>query len=406
MSVAPPLARSAFDLEPEIVWALHCAEGPVPIAAAEAVRRFLERETRPWTLRFDDDFVGIPQRARREIARVLGASVEDVTLTATTSTGLVTVARALPWKPGDEVVVPLGEFPSNAWPWIALDSLGVGFRETPLWDGHRAGEQAWASTPPPDDVDPEARLLEALGPRTRVLSASWVRFQDGLRLDLGRLSRGCRERNVHLVVDGIQGAGTLPVPLAGVDAFASGGHKGLLAPQGIGVLWTSPSFRGVLAPAGSWLSVEEATDFRRPSTDLRRRWTGDGTRLEQGVPNLLGALALAESAALLHAAGVEAIARHVDRLEARLLARLVAGGSWAQEAVRLERLRAQGRLGSIVALHHAGRGAERLARLLEEGTRRGIHASVREGYLRVALHGYSDDADVERIAAWLESDAA
>ena len=47
-----PLASDLFDLDPAVLWVMHCAEGPVPRASAEAVRAFLSKETRPWTLNF------------------------------------------------------------------------------------------------------------------------------------------------------------------------------------------------------------------------------------------------------------------------------------------------------------------------------------------------------------------
>ncbi|GAB4375245.1 MAG: aminotransferase class V-fold PLP-dependent enzyme [Acidobacteriota bacterium] len=400
----PPLARELFDLPDDApLWVMHCAEGPVPRAAAEAVRSFLARETRPWTLRWREDFLGLPEAVRREAGTLLGVRPEDVSLVPTTSAGLATVAQGLRLGPGDEVVVPLGEFPANAWPWRVLARRGVGVREVPLWDGQQAGRRAWDGPPPPADVAPEERLVEAIGPRTRVVAASWVRFQDGLRLDLGRLAAGCRARGVAVVIDGIQGAGTLVADLerTGVDAFASGGHKGLLAPQGLGVLWTHAAFRERLDPPGGWLSVEQATDFARPSTDLDRGFVPDGRALELGVPNLVGAAALERSLATLNAAGIARIERHVLDLAGRLLARL-ARGPWAREAGRLEALRARGRLGSIVALHHGGQGPDGLGARLEQGFRRGIHASVREGYLRIAFHGWHDEADVERLAGWLE----
>jgi selenocysteine lyase/cysteine desulfurase len=404
-SAGPPLARDEFDFEEGVLWVLHCAEGPVPLEAARAVHELLPRETRPWSLRWEEDFLAIPERARGECARLVGGVPEDVTLTATTSTGLVTVAQSYPWQAGDEVLVPLGEFPSNAWPWMALAARGVEFRETPLWDGQRSGRDAWASSPPDRGVEPEERLLEAAGPRTRVLSVSWVRFQDGLRLDLRRLAEGCADRGIHLVVDGIQGAGTLPLDPEGISAFASGGHKGLLCPQGMGFLWTDPSFRESLFPAGSWLSVEDATDFDRPSTDFRRDWATDGTRLEQGVPNLLGAAALTASLRLLNDAGIDAVARHVARLQGRMIEGLARIPVLEKEARRLGGLLEGGRLGSILALHHGGRGPAGLARMLEEARLRRIFASVREGYLRIALHGWHDELDVERILEWLARSA-
>jgi selenocysteine lyase/cysteine desulfurase len=317
----------------------------------------------------------------------------------------VTVAQGFPWSPGDEVLAPLGEFPSNAWPWLALGPRGVTFREVPLWEGHRAGAEAWTSLPPTVEADPEARLIAAIGPRTRILTLSWVRFQDGLKLDLRRLGAACRERGVHLVVDGIQGAGAVPLALEGLSAFATGGYKGLLAPEGLGFLWAEERFRQSLSPSGSWLSVEDATDFSRPSTDFHRAWLADGRSLEAGGPNLLHASALLESLRLLNEAGVPAIAAHVARLQARLLDALE-DSPWRTECARLKVLLKASRLGPFLALHHGGDGPARLQSLLQSGARRGVFASVREGYLRIAFHGFHTEADVDRVAAWLTGTAS
>ncbi|WP_243287400.1 aminotransferase class V-fold PLP-dependent enzyme [Geothrix terrae] len=402
---APPLDPALFHLDPEHLWVMHCSEGPVPRAALDATQAFMRKELRPWEVRWEEDFQGIPAAARAEAAVLLGGRPEDITLTPSASSGLVAVAQGFPWRSGDEVVAPLGEFPANAWPWLALEARGVAFREVPLWEGHLAGAEAWASRPPTAEAGPEARLVEALGPRTRILAVSWVRFQDGLKLDLGRLGAACRERGVHLVVDGIQAAGTVPVDLEGLSAFATSGHKGLLSPQGMGFLWTDEMFRRSLSPSGSWLSVEDATDFSRPSTDLRRAWLTDGRALEPGGPNLLNLSALLESLRLINRAGVPAIAAHGAALQARLLD-AIEGSSWAADGARLRGLLEAGRLGSILAFHHGGAGADGLQALLRSGHRQGILASVREGYLRVAFHGFHTEADVDRVGAWLSGTAS
>ena len=401
---APPLNPALFHLDEDHLWVMHCAEGPVPRAGLRAVQSFLQKELQPWEMRWEEDFLGIPSGVRAEAARLMGGRPEDISLTATTSSGLVTVAQGFPWETGDEVLAPLGEFPSNAWPWLALRHRGVGFREVPLWQGHLVGSAAWASEPPRVDADPEARLIEALGPRTRILALSWVRFQDGLKLDLQRLGAACRERRIHLVVDGIQAAGTTPVDLEGLAAFATGGYKGLLAPEGLGFLWTEEGFRQGLSPSGTWLSVEQATDFSRPSTDLQRDWLRDGRVLEPGGPNLLHASALLESLRLLNGTGIPVIASHVARLQSQLLDAL-AGSAWHPEVERLRRLLQADRLGSILAFHHGGGGPEALNHLLKEGFRQGVYASVREGYLRVAFHGFHTEGDVERVARWMVSGA-
>jgi selenocysteine lyase/cysteine desulfurase len=398
----PPLNPALFHLDEDHLWVMHCAEGPVPRAGLRAVRTFMQKELRPWEMRMEEDFQGIPAALRTEAAALLGGRAEDISLTPTTSSGLVTVAQGFPWEAGDEVLAPLGEFPSNAWPWLALKPRGVSFREVPLWEGHRAGAKAWSSQPPTAGVDPEARLIEALGPRTRLLALSWVRFQDGLRLDLQRLGAACRVRKVHLVVDGIQGAGTHPLDLEGLSAFATGGYKGLLAPEGLGFLWTEERFRHSLSPSGTWLSVEAATDFARPSTDLQRAWLPDGRALEPGGPSLLLASALLESLHLLNDTGLPAIAAHVARLQARLLGALE-DSPWRAECGRLGALLAADRLGPFLAFHAGAGGEDHLQQLLRSGYRRGIFTSVREGYLRVAFHGFHTEADVDRVAAWLRT---
>lgn len=397
--MSAPLNPALFHLDPQSTWVMHCAEGPVPRSAMRAVRAFMFKELQPWKVDFKADFLGLPAAVRREAARILGADADDLSLVATTSEALQRVAMGFPWQRGDEVLAPLGEFPSNVWPWKAQAMRGVSFREVPLWVGHRSG----ASAPPTMEADPEARLLAAIGPSTKVLTVSWVRFQDGLKLDLPRLAAGCAERGVSLVVDAIQGLGTCVMPsLEGVSALASGGHKGLLAPQGLGFLWTDPAFRLRLVPGGSWLSVEGASDFTRSSTDFNRDWLVTGERLEAGVPNLVGCSALAESLRMINAAGVEAIARHIQSLHLRLLSRLE-GCPWAENAARLRALIERDRLGSILAFHHGGLATDTLPSALNHGQRAGVYASMREGYLRVAFHGFHTEADVDRVVAWMRN---
>jgi cysteine desulfurase/selenocysteine lyase len=395
----PPLAPTLFDLD-DVLWVMHCAEAPIPRAAAEASSAFLTKELRPWELSYDE-WLASAARVRQEAALLLGVTAEDITLTSSTSAGLASVAQSFAWEAGDEVVAPLGEFPSNVWPWKALAAREVRFREVPLWAGQRAGREAWSSTPPPAALEPELALAGALGPRTRILTLSWVRFQDGITLDTSLLADACRKRNVALVVDGIQGAGTLPVDLRHADAFATGVHKGLLAPQGMGLLWTRPALRERLAPLGSWLSVEGGTDFTRPNTDHERAWLEDGRKLELAGSNRLGFAALHDSLRLLNAVGSVAIQTHVRSLQRRLLERLASSALWSAEAARLVALFERDRLSSILALHHGGRGPAWLSALVKQGAQQRIFATIREGYLRIALHGWHTDADVERLGDWL-----
>jgi cysteine desulfurase / selenocysteine lyase len=389
---AAPLNPALFHLDPDHLWLSHCSDGPVPRSVGRGVLDLLHKEQWPWQLRWNEDFLGLPRTVREAVARVVDGQPEDISLTSNTSTGLQTIAQAFPWKAGDEVVAPLGEFPSNVLPWKALSSRGVTFHEVPLWEGHRPG---WDSTPPRAGVDFESKLVRFAHTGARMLAVSWVRFQDGLKLDLARLGQVCRERDVCLVVDGIQGAGTAIPDLRGAGAFACGGHKGLLSPQGLGFLWTAPGLRRQLLPTGTWLSLTEA-----PGT---RTWVDDGRRLEPGGPNLLACAALLEALKVLHEPGIAAIASHIQQLQGQLLGLMETRGLWPEEVRRLRALLEADRLGPFLAFHHGGRGPEAMQELLDRGLRRGIHASVREGYLRIAFHGWHEEGDLPRIVEWLDA---
>lgn len=398
---APPLNPGLFHMDPFHLYVMHCVEGPATRAVVKGVQAWLHREVLPWDMRWKEDVIEIPARARNAAACVLGCQVEDLSLCSNTSDGLATVAHGLNWRPGDEVLAPMGEFPSNIYIWKALEARGVSFRELPLWEGQRSGAHAWESTPPPMDMDFTDRIIRNLGLRTRLLALSWIRFQDGIRFDLNRLGQACKERNIHLVVDGIQGAGIMQPDLTHVSAFSTGGNKGLLSVQGQGVLWTSPEFRKQLLPRGTWFSTEGSETPHRAITDPNCAFFEDGRKLESGMPNLMACTAFAESLELIKSAQVSQIQRHVQTLQTNLLRALSELPEWKPEAERLQQLSDTHQLGPILSFHHHHLDFESVKTMLDRALVRGIYASEREGYLRIALHGWHEEEDVNRLAEWM-----
>jgi selenocysteine lyase/cysteine desulfurase len=104
---------------------------------------------------------------------------------------------------------------------------------------------------------------------------------------------------------------------------------------------------------------------------------------------------------LLEEAGIAAISLHIRSLQEKLLTGLESLPLWHSEALRLRTLLAQDRLGSILSLHHGERGQEALQKTLRAGIKKGIYASIREGYLRIALHGWHSPSDIDRLLTWL-----
>jgi selenocysteine lyase/cysteine desulfurase len=158
------------------------------------------------------------EQGRRRAAELMGVAPADVAVVKNTTEGLGFVASGLEWCPGDRVLLPEDEFPSTAYPWLALEDRGVVVDRVPV---HQL-----------------AAALET-GPAPKVVATSWVQAGRGWRTDLAALANRCHDAGALLCVDAVQGLGVVPADLAGwgVDAAAASSFKWLLGPEGAGVLY-------------------------------------------------------------------------------------------------------------------------------------------------------------------------
>lgn len=115
---------------------------------------------------------------------------------------------------------------------------------------------------------------------------------------------------IPVVVDGAQTAGSLPVRFGelGVAAYACSGHKGLLGPQGVGVLLLDEGFEVEPLVRGGTGSRSESEEMPEHLPD----------RLEAGTPNGPGIAGLGAACRWLAERGVGAVAEHEHRLVRRL----------------------------------------------------------------------------------------
>lgn len=253
--------------------------------------------------------------ARPQIAQLINAEERDIALVESTSHGLSLLANAIPLRHGDRVIMCDLEFLEVAVPWVQKRAqTGIEIDTVKSHSGRILVE------------DIEA----AITPKTCVVAISSVQWSNGFRCDLDSLSRVCRERGVFLLVDAVQQIGAIPLDLRAtpVDAIACGGHKWLMSPFGCGFLYLSPKFREqVRPPLAGYLSVAEpeggwGTYFSTPSiTPVREyHYLGDARRWETGgTANYPGAIALAESVALINDIGIDNVGRHVISLTDRLI---------------------------------------------------------------------------------------
>lgn len=344
-------------------WLNHAAIAPWPHVVIEAMQRFVVDNARRGPRAYRD-WLTIEGQLRQRLATLLGGvDPEDIAITENTSAGLNFVATGLDWRAGDRIVIPAGEFPSNRLPWIALAERGIDVVEVDL---------------PPEQ--PESALINALDPRTRLMSVSAVRYDTGIRLDLERLGAACRQGNVLFCVDAIQQVGAMPIDPqgCGVDFLAAGAHKWLMCPEGIGFFWSSGEAREQLHQTRhGWRMCSRPFDFDKSDWQPRH----SARRFEIGTLNTAGIHALHAATGLILDYGPETIARSLLERISHLYQALQ-----TIEGIEITTPTDPERRAGIISFCHSRHSPQRLFSALAE---RDIHAAVRGPQLRLSPHFYT-----------------
>jgi selenocysteine lyase/cysteine desulfurase len=251
------------------------------------------------------------EKVRARIAALISADPSEIAFTKNTSEGINIAANAIPFAPGDNVLMIDGDHPNNAYAFLNLRRKGVDVRFLPL-----TTETATAETFAPH-----------IDQRTRAISLSHVTFHAGHRFEIEGIGKLAQSKKIHLVVDAMQSVGVVPLDAvkSGASIIAFGCHKGLLVPQGLGVLYVR---RGLNELQPAYLAV---AGLAHPPADLIARANNmqlraDARRFEIGNFNLPDIHGLSAALEMIERAGVEAIHRHVLDLGDRLIGHLDALG--------------------------------------------------------------------------------
>ena len=351
-------------------------QGPMPLAAAREAQTALEWKMHPYRLP-DSAYFDLPDRIREKIARVIGGRPSEVAVTTGASAGLAAVAAGIDWKPGDEVLVGRGEFPAHFSTWLRYEQAG------------RLRVRV---------VEPGGRLISAddyidsIGPHTRLISASLVRFDNGARLDAARVARACEKVGAALVLDLSQCAGAINLNIRelGASMAVSSGYKWLLGPYGSGFFWIAEEWIDRL-PLGAayFMALEGARDFHAlPSSKLRlapgaRRWDSAETA------NFTNLAAFDSSLELILRIGTEAIQNWIDTLVAEIIDGLPRTKCLLACPAERERR------GPYVCI--SARNPEHTTVLYEKLRTAKISVSLRGDALRIAPHIYNTTEDISRV---------
>jgi cysteine desulfurase family protein len=224
---------------------------------------------------------------RQEAAEMFDCDWEQVVLTTSATHGLNIAIKSLVGR-GDRVVISGMEHNAVVRPLYAIGAEVHVARST-LFD--RKG------------------LLEAfdrlLTVDTRLCVMTHVSNVFGWVLPVEEVAFLCKQRGIPFVLDASQSAGILPVQLRKLEAafIAFPGHKGLLGPQGTGLLLCGHETKTLLeGGTGSVSREKEMPDFLPD-------------RLEPGTHNMPGAAGLLEGLRYVRKRGLPQIAQEEAALK-------------------------------------------------------------------------------------------
>lgn len=354
-------------------------QSPIPRVSAKALENAAGWKKQPYKVP-EDAFFGLPNRIRGLLARVVGGQAEEFAITSGATTGLAAVANGIDWKPEDEVLIARGEFPAHFSVWMPLAQAGK-LRVKVVEPSGR-----FLST---DD------LINAITPRTRVISTSHVRFDDAARIDPQRLAAAVHKVGGYLLLDASQSAGAVPLDVhaSGADFVVSSGYKWILGPFGTGFFWVRRDLIEKLQPRPFyWMALDGADNFsslcspeatHKPKPFEARRWDAPETS------NFFNLAVMEASLNYVLGAGVETVWKHNARLLQQMIERLPLDrcvlASPADQMLR----------GPYACV--AGRSAEKTQQLYAKLTAEKIFVALREGKLRVAPYLYNTEHDIDRL---------
>lgn len=257
--------RAHFNLDPKYIHmaGLLLASHPAPVQSAiDQHRDGLDQNPTHYLYDHRPDLVA---EVRLNAAEYLGIQSSDLALTDSTTMGTALVINGLSIRPDQEMLTTTYDYYSTHTSLkYKASRTGATVKEIPLYrDIHTVSEDEMVET-----------LIKGIGPKTRLVTATWVHSSTGLKVPVAKISEQLQQLNqnraeedrVLFFVDGVHGLGVEDDALTtlGCDFFVAGTHKWMFAPRGSGFIWGKPETQNAVTPTiptftggagwGSWMT--------------------------------------------------------------------------------------------------------------------------------------------------------
>ncbi len=366
--------KCEFEIDPDNVFLNHASFGPVTRRGRMAAESLIKR----WGhltpgLDVDDETFAMLASAKARFARLIGAKDDRIGFAPNTSYGLNAVLWGLGLTKGERILLPQIEFPALVY---AVKNIAkkLDLKIEPL--------------PCPKGFLEIETLEKALSQTSAVLAISYVQYFNGYRYDLKTITDLCHAKGCFVLVDAIQGVGSVPLEAEqiGIDALACGAQKWLFGQTGAGFFYiSSRPIRAVEPLESGWLSVdwgyrfEDLKEWNKPGFEDGRRW-------ETGTYPFFSIRFAETGLAVLEECGKQQVWAIIQSL----LDQLISDLEGTQYRVAFER--GPDHRSGILALT-----GPRIRELYEHLKAHKIHTSFREGTIRVSPHFHNTVEEIARL---------
>jgi selenocysteine lyase/cysteine desulfurase len=368
--------RSEFPILEHTTYLNSCSQG----ALSHRVRRAYEEYLDGWDEHGAEweHWVERAETARGAFARLLHADATEVAVTTSVSQGVNGIVSALPLERGmrNRIVISEYEFPTVGQIAHAQELRGA---------------EVVHVRPDETGAIPIERFAAAIDDRTALVCCTTVSYRTGHRHDIAEIARIAHEHGALCLADSYQAVGAVDLDVRdlGVDFVTGGTVKYLLASAGLGFLYVRRELLDRLLPTQTgWFADEDI--FEMDISDYSP--AADARRFDAGTPPVPNIYAGVAGVSIIEEAGVAAIEDYVAGLAGRLIDGLDELGTTVVTPPD------PGRRGPLVCARSSD-----VARLVEELAAERIVASSRDDALRLALHFYNTDEDVDTVLAALHA---
>jgi len=308
--------------------------------------------------------------AKDKLATLLGATSDRLAWVDNVSNGLGILANGLEWKIGDRIILNDIEFPSNIYPFLNLQRLGVGVDILESRNGVV-------------DIEDIEKLITS---KTKLVSISNVQFLSGYRADINSIGELCKKHNIIFCVDAIQGAGVVEIDVkkSNIDFLCGGTQKWMMSAQGLSYIYITEELQNRIVQSNvGWTSVADAWNLLDYNLTLKK----SAERFQCGTVNSLGVCIFDVSLDLFIDFGMKNVQKKILRNSNHFINKLSEIGINPV----LNNLDEKN-LSGIVSFKH-----EKANQIFTHLQQKKIYGAVREGMIRFSPHFYNTFDEIDLV---------